>query len=95
MREQRSAQSSPNELDPSTQPRAVWRGGLPHAARSFVGPDRVTWIVYEIPGATVPGARGDTCLVFDGGTTLRRVWKFPRNWRELSATELFELSWAR
>jgi hypothetical protein len=55
----------------------------------------VTWIVYEIPGATVPGARGDTCLVFDGGTTLRRVWKFPRNWRELSATELFELSWAR
>jgi hypothetical protein len=52
------------------------------------------WSVTEIAGnaRSRPGAR---CLIFASATTVRRVWDYPPDWRELSDTELERLSWNR
>ncbi len=53
------------------------------------------WRVTEVRGADVPGARGDACLVFECDTAIRRVWHYPRSWRDLPPSDLIEVSWGR
>ena len=55
----------------------------------------VRWRVSEVSGRAVPGARGETCLVFESDTAIRRVWHYPPTWRELPAPELIRVSWGR
>jgi hypothetical protein len=63
--------------------------------RSYIDRDGLAWEVREVAGADVPGSRGATCLVFESSVVIRRVWSVPRNWRELSADELADLSWQK
>ena len=42
-----------------------------------------TWIVREVNSAHVPGSRGARCLVFSSADVVRRVWRYPPNWRVL------------
>jgi hypothetical protein len=41
------------------------------------------WRVWAADCRSVPGHRGDQCLIFDCGTTVRRVWTFPDDWERL------------
>ena len=53
------------------------------------------WRVTEISGHYVPGARGESCLVFESDCAIRRVWDYPRSWRELPGPDLLRVSWGR
>jgi hypothetical protein len=62
-------------------PRSVW--------------DSVTgreWRVWAADCRGVPGARSSTCLIFDCGTTVRRVWSPPQDWATLSDVALLGLA---
>lgn len=51
------------------------------------------WLVYELRAALFDERRG-TSLVFESDSVIRRVRKFPPNWRELTDEELLALSWS-
>jgi hypothetical protein len=53
------------------------------------------WQVTEVSGRSVPGARGETCLIFESDAAIRRVWHYPEHWRDLPAPDLIEVSWNR
>ena len=53
------------------------------------------WQVREVSGRSVPGARGESCLVFESEFAIRRVWHYPAQWRELPAPDLIAVSWNR
>src|SRR2546423_15512342 len=52
------------------------------------------WVVRERP-AKASDAQQIPHLVFESDGVVRRVRNFPVNWRDLSAAELYELSWHR
>jgi hypothetical protein len=52
------------------------------------------WVVRE-RRARPSDAQQTAHLVFESDGVVRRVRNFPVNWRELSAAELYELSWRR
>ena len=54
----------------------------------------VRWRVIERDARRDPGSRGDRCLIFASPDMVRRVWRFPPAWRQLSDSELETLSWA-
>ena len=69
------------------------RGAAAGGAVAFADPaDGRQWTVVEQPGDRIPGARGPSCLCFQAQDVFRRVWRFPANWRDLSAAELAALS---
>lgn len=52
------------------------------------------WEVHEVlvaPGS--PWARGERCLLFRSPGSIRRVWSYPPDWKELAQEELERLSW--
>lgn len=51
------------------------------------------WCVYEDEDPY--DRRRGPSLVFEGGDVVRRVKRFPENWRELEDEALFALSWRR
>jgi hypothetical protein len=51
------------------------------------------WTVFERPCKGVPGRKADRCLVFECGEVVRRLWRYPDNWRTLDAEALEKLSW--
>ena len=53
------------------------------------------WQVTEVSGRYVPGARGDPCFIFESDAAIRRVWHYPRHWRDLPAPDLIRVSWNR
>jgi hypothetical protein len=59
-------------------------------ARIFRDANGVTWWVHEVNGEYL-GTVGATCLLVVSAHELRRVWKFPADWRSLSAEELLRL----
>ena len=59
--------------------------------RSFTYND-VLWVVREADGRGVPGAKGASSLIFDSREVIRRIWLFPRNWRQLNADDLWTVS---
>jgi hypothetical protein len=65
----------------ATAPRVVWD----HTAGR-------EWRVSLADCRRVPGSRGTDCLIFDSGTTVRRVWSPPADWRSLSDAELLALA---
>jgi hypothetical protein len=52
------------------------------------------WVVRE-RCARPSDAQQTRHLVFESDGVFRRVRNFPENWRELSAADLYELSWRR
>ena len=71
---------SPNETAPPAS----------RDARIFRDERGVTWWVHEVNGEYL-GTVGATCLLVVSANELRRVWKFPPEWRSLSSEELLRL----
>jgi hypothetical protein len=59
-------------------------------ARIFRDADGVTWWVHEVAGEHL-GTVGATCLLVVSANELRRIWKFPAHWRQLSPADLLAL----
>lgn len=49
------------------------------------------WRVWATDCKEVPGARSAECLIFDCGTTVRRLWSPPSDWPTLPDGELLSL----
>ena len=49
------------------------------------------WRVWAADCRAVPGHRRDRCLIFDCGTTVRRVWSYPDDWARLSDDALLAI----
>jgi hypothetical protein len=63
----------------------------PVAARvQFPAPDDTFWTVYETRD---PGSPTGKALLFVSESGFRRVRQYPKEWRSLSAQELWALSW--
>ena len=62
---------------------------------SFTAVDGTWWRVYETEVGGAHGTRSTRTLCFDSAWVIRRVSKYPDNWRELSAEDLEKLSWQR
>jgi len=63
-------------------------------AKIFRDAGGVTWWVHEVAGEHL-GTAGAMCLLVVSANELRRVWKFPADWRSLSADQLLALSPAK
>lgn len=60
----------------------------------FTAPDGTYWSVYEVSAsADQPWAKRSLIFVSDNG--FRRVYNYPFDWRKLTPSELFDLSWKR
>ena len=49
------------------------------------------WLISEVDARSVPGARGDRCLVCQNEQVVRRLWFYPPGWHELSDVALIAL----
>ena len=56
----------------------------------IVDGDGVEWSVQEVATPQV-WARGDHCLVLNSRECVRRIWKYPPDWRRLDADALLAL----
>ena len=59
-------------------------------ARIFRDAEGVTWWVHEVAGEHL-GTVGAMCLLVVSANELRRIWKYPLDWRQLSPGELLAL----
>jgi hypothetical protein len=59
-------------------------------ARIFRDANNVTWWVHEVAGEHL-GTAGTTCLLVVSASELRRVWKYPPDWRSLTPEQLLTL----
>ena len=59
-------------------------------ARIFRDASGVTWWAHEVSGEHL-GARAATCLLVVSSLELRRVWRYPADWRSLPPDELLRL----
>lgn len=71
--------SPPNEGPPASR-----------EARIFRDANNVTWWVHEVAGEHL-GTAGTMCLLVVSASELRRVWKYPADWRSLTPEQLLEL----
>jgi hypothetical protein len=53
----------------------------------------VEWTVREVE-TPQPWARGERCLVLNSRECVRRLWRYPPDWRTLDADDLLELGTA-
>ena len=49
------------------------------------------WTVRESDARMVPGAQNTSCLICESSDVVRRLWKFPTDWRNLSDEDLWRL----
>jgi len=49
------------------------------------------WRVREVPARTVPGSRGARCLICESAEVVRRLWRYPDDWRALDDERLWAL----
>ena len=61
------------------------------AQREVFAEDGTLWRVREALALDVPGAERPSCLIFDAGRVCRRLWMFPKEWKELSDLALLEM----
>ena len=60
-------------------------------ARIIVGRDGRDWVVREVPAPDFD-RRQHATLVFEAPDVMRRVRRYPENWRELTDDALFDVS---
>jgi len=49
------------------------------------------WTVREVDAHQTPGAPSQSCLICESSDVIRRLWRYPQNWRSLSDDELWRL----
>ena len=59
-------------------------------AKIFRDESGVTWWVHEVAGEHL-GTAGAMCLLVVSASELRRVWKYPADWRSLTPEQLLKL----
>jgi|GEM_PF-3487901 hypothetical protein len=69
----------PNEAPPASRDARIFKDG-----------DGVTWWVHEVAGEHL-GTAGAMCLLVVSASELRRVWKYPPDWRSLAPEQLLKL----
>jgi hypothetical protein len=79
-----SSVGSPNETAPPAS----------RDAKIFRDANGMTWWVHEVAGEHL-GAPGAMCLLVVSASELRRVWKYPADWRSLSPEHLLGLMAAK
>ena len=87
-----------DESEGVSRPSGASRAPLPnesappssHDAKIFRDVTGVTWWAHEVSGEYL-GTIGVTCLLIVSANELRRVWKYPADWRSLSDDELLGL----
>ena len=59
-------------------------------SRMVMDPEGNEWVVHEVdtPQAWAHGTR---CLIFSSPAVVRRVWRYPNGWAQLSSRELLDL----
>ena len=67
-------------------------GGAADEQYPYVVVDRtgVEWTVREV-ATPQPWARGERCLVLNSRECVRRIWRYPSEWRGLDADALLRL----
>jgi hypothetical protein len=63
--------------------------------RTIVDASSREWRVQEEDASMVPGARGPRSLVFENHAVVRRLWRYPADWRSLPDDTLLLLLAAR
>lgn len=63
------------------------------SAVEYTDVDGVQWTVREIAPATTLAHSGQPSLIFESAMAVRRVWRYPSDWRTLSSEHLSALSW--
>jgi len=92
------AQLHDREVDREVHREGPIRGDACQSAPAVVVKDATgtPWRVTEVRGCDVPGARGDSCLVFESDVAIRRVWRYPSGWRDMAGPELIrQVSWGK
>jgi hypothetical protein len=59
--------------------------------RYLVDPQGREWRVFEWTAGDVSPAAGQASLIFDADGIVRRLWRYPDGWRELSDEALLAL----
>lgn len=67
--------------------------GSDRTPRTFHAAAGDVWSVREVAVGAVPWAHGSRCLLFQPESAIRRVWRFPSDWRGLPDLDLEALSW--
>ena len=67
---------------------AIWAGGEVYGTRVLVDDDGTKWTVREVDARAIPGARRSRCLFLENHETVRRLWRYPPRWLELSDAAL-------
>lgn len=49
------------------------------------------WTVREVDAHRTPGAPTTSCLICESSDVVRRLWRYPENWRSLPDDELWRL----
>jgi hypothetical protein len=70
---------APNESAPASREAKIFRDA-----------EGATWWVHEVAGEHL-GVSGVMCLLVVSANELRRIWKYPAVWRQLSPAELLAL----
>ena len=75
--------------------REAWRSDAAeerylHSHRVVTQAERV-WIVREADTTLAPDAPGEHCLLCESAFSVRRTWKYPREWARLPDGELLQL----
>lgn len=66
------------------------RRALETATRMVMDAHGNEWIVREVD-TPQSWAHGDRCLIFSSPSIVRRVWRYPVTWAQLSTSELLAL----
>jgi hypothetical protein len=74
----------------SAAPRPLPPIPLTEATITFHDDSGALWWAHEVSGEAL-GAPGRMCLLLISGRRLRRVWRYPPNWRSLPWTEILAL----
>jgi hypothetical protein len=77
------------------RPHASYRSGPSEPADllEFTDADGVRWTVREARPTNVTAHVGETSLIFECATAVRRVWRYPEDWRAMTPEQLSKLSW--
>ena len=71
--------------------KSVWGDVSQHEQLCFTDARGIHWSISERDATNVPGSMGARCLICMADAAVRRLWEYPRNWRQLAKDDLQRL----
>lgn len=68
--------------------KALWGAPSQREQLSFTDHRGTLWSISERDATNVPGSKGARCLICMADAAVRRLWEYPRNWRQLAKADL-------